>query len=427
MKRKILVSLILASTVLAIGFGTAWLLIETRPTAQKRQIQQPPLVVETVEVQPRTIVEPVIGYGTAQADRYTRLSAQVMGEIIELPPAIKAGAEVSKGQLLLQIDPSEYRERMNQARSQLEHDQAQLAQLKVEEAYIDQLLKTAKVEFEAAQWEYDKVSRLYRQNTASRREYEQARFALEQSRRVLLSHKKEKELLPTRRKRLAAQIKSSQAQVDLARLNLEHCTIKSPFNGVVDELSVELGDRVQVGQLLVAVLDPTLIEVPMELPVADRPKVTIGSECNLTVGTIEGVSWSGTVRRIAPSADATTRTFKAYAEVNNTEHEQKLVPGFFVRAEVKGPVLENVIVLPRGVVQKNRVFIYNDGKAHPREVTVDQRIMERTVVTGLQPGQRVIISNLDALVAGRSVRTSTNEIHAQGEEISQNKAVSSSE
>ncbi len=427
MKRKIIVSIILACTVLALGFSTAWLLIKTQPAAEKRNIHQPPLLVETLEMRPQTIAEPVIGFGTARADRYTRLSAQVMGEIIELPSEIKAGAHVRKDQLLLQIDPSEYRERMNQARSQLEHDKAQLSQLNVEKKYIDQLLQTAQVEFEAAKWEYDKVVKLYRENTASRREFEQARFALERSRRVLLNNKQSKELLPARRKRLSAQVRSSQAQEGLARLNLEHCTIKSPFAGVVDEVIVEQGDRVQVGQPLLTILDPDLVEIPVELPVSARQKVKVGSECQLTVDTMEDALWMGKVRRIAPSADQTTRTFKVYVEVNNTESAQQLVPGFFVRAEVKGPTLDNVMALPRGVLQNNQVFIYNDGKAYPRTVKVTRRIMDRIVVTGLQPGERVIISNLDALVAGQTVRTEEEGVHAEKSETPDAKTVSLTE
>jgi multidrug efflux pump subunit AcrA (membrane-fusion protein) len=117
-----------------------------------------------------------------------------------------------------------------------------------------------------------------------------------------------------------------------------------------------------------------------------------------------GVSWQGQVKRIAPAASEATRTFELFVEVNNTEQVHELVPGFFVRAEIEGPTLTDVLVVPRGSVQQSKVFVYQNGQARKRGVQVARVLRDRSVVTGIRSGDVVITSNLDALYEGAPVR-----------------------
>lgn len=417
MQRKLiitLISLVLSVGILLVSFTVFEHLVKTKPQPSQRPNERPALLVKSLTVEPQTVVEPVIGFGTAYADRQSLLSAQVMGEIIELDATIKAGVSVTPDEVLLRIDPHEYEQLLQQAESQLASQKAQLAQLDVETEYIAKLLATAQSEFDAAQWEFNKVAKLFHEGAASQREYEQAKFALEASRRILLNNKKEKELMPTRRQQLEAAIAQSRAQVDIARLNLRRCTIRAPFAGVIQQLYVELGDRVQPGRQLLSLLDPHLIEVAVELPVSRRQRIELGADCRLSVDTMPEATWKGTIARIAPSADEATRTFEAYVEVDNRRQTQRLMPGYFVRAEIDGPVHTDAILLPRGVAQNNRVFIYNnkEGKIYPRYVQIRRHLIDRSIVTGLQPGDTVITSNLEVLHEGMPVRLQADEIHA---------------
>ncbi|MCP4592436.1 MAG: efflux RND transporter periplasmic adaptor subunit, partial [bacterium] len=185
--------------------------------------------------------------------------------------------------------------------------------------------------------------------------------------------------------------------------NLDRCRITAPFAGRIDQVGVELGERIQVGQELLALLNPELIEVPIELPISVRHRVRSDAACRLSIDSSGEVVWSGRVQRISPSASEFTRTFKLYVEVDNRQQDERLVPGSFVRAEIDGPTLEDVLIIPRGVVQQGRVYVYRTGQAHPCPVQVVRHLQDRAVVTGLQPGDRVITSNLDALYDGAAV------------------------
>jgi multidrug efflux pump subunit AcrA (membrane-fusion protein) len=157
-------------------------------------------------------------------------------------------------------------------------------------------------------------------------------------------------------------------------------------------------------------LDPTLIEIPVELPVSLRDRVMLGAACELSLESKNPTCWSGRIKRIAPSANQLTRTFELYVEVRQNRDEAfPLLPGYFLRAEITGKTLENVLLVPRGAIQEDAVFVYEDGHAVPRSVKVERHLNDDSVVTGLDAGAIVITSNLDVLYDGAPVRLEGSE------------------
>ena len=95
-----------------------------------------------------------------------------------------------------------------------------------------------------------------------------------------------------------------------------------------------------------------------------------------------------------------------YAEVVNEEKDERtppLMPGMFVEAHIAGPTLTGALLVPRGCVRRGRVYVCDGGVAHERAVVVERQILDRTVVSGLEPGALVITSNLDVLAEGLPV------------------------
>ncbi|HUU98155.1 MAG TPA: biotin/lipoyl-binding protein, partial [Phycisphaerae bacterium] len=199
MQRQLVVSLILIVVLLGVGIGVSQLLIRKRSEAPAREPEQRALVVQAMRLEPRTVTEQIVGYGTARADRYGWISTQVAGEVAELAEGLKVGAEVKEGQLLVHIDEREYREQLRRAESLLAADEAQLATLDVEEQNLERLIEIATSELEIARREYDRVRGLLEQEAAGRRELDLARAAYEMTRRVLQTHENAKALLPQRR------------------------------------------------------------------------------------------------------------------------------------------------------------------------------------------------------------------------------------
>ncbi len=410
MRRKLVVSLILIVVCLLVGAGVASLLITNAPQPAQVDVSRPPLLVRTVRIEPVTVVEPIEGFGTARAHQAVRLSAQAADEIIEMADGLKVGAHVTAGQVLVRINDAEYRQILARTESLLAAAEAELRQLDVEVTNLDQLLGPAQRELASAQWEYDKVRELREQGAAPQREYEKAVLTFEQTRRMVQNLENQKALIPAQRARLEAARADHQAAVAIAKLDVDRCTVRAPFDGRVAERMVEVGERVQRGTHLLTLLDPRLIEVPVQLPVSVLSRVAVGAPCSLTTPAVADVTWQGHVKRIAPAADELTRTFELFVEVDNAGQPRELVPGFFVHASIQGPTLHDVLVIPRGSIQQGHVFICRDGQAQRRQVQVSRFLSDQAVVTGLTPGDRVITSNLDALYEGLKVRIDLTQV-----------------
>ena len=101
-----------------------------------------------------------------------------------------------------------------------------------------------------------------------------------------------------------------------------------------------------------------------------------------------------------------------FVRIDNRVQERVLRPGVFVRARIDGPTWADVFVVPRGSVQEGRVFVYRDGRAAARKVRVTRWLQEQGIVAGLERGDVVITSNLDALYDGAPVRL---EVEMQAE------------
>jgi multidrug resistance efflux pump len=302
--------------------------------------------------------------------------------------------------LLVRIDDREYREQLARAESMLAADRATLAQTNVEENNLKRMLELAQSELEIAQREHERVRGLLEQRVSTPREYDEALNALKLARRTAQTFENQLALIPDRRLEKAAGVSLRQAEAALARLNVERCTIAAPFTGRIDRVQVEIGERVAPGTALVSLMDPTLVEIPIELPISQRPSVQTGAACALTLESREDSIWTGRVARIAPAASMTLRTFEVFVEVDNRDQPVALMPGMFVQARIDGRTLENVMAVPRGSIQSDRVYVLKDGTARQRVIEIERRLIDLAIVRGLAPGDMVITSNLDALEEG---------------------------
>jgi len=405
MRRRFLISILLIATLLGAGALGFWMLVHFAPPPPTRSVERPMLIVRGVRVEPQDAVERLAGFGTARAKRAARVAAEVGGRVVERSDELEVGNTVLAGTVLVRIDERDYRQQLARAQAQLQVAEAQLAQVRQQLENVQRLIEIARSELEIAEREYKRVQDLFERSRATRRELDLARADLERARRTVQNLENEKTLLPARIRAAEATRALRQADLEQARLNLERCTVRAPFDGRITQVSVERGETVAPGQVLFGILDPRRIEVAVELPVSLRDRVRAGADCTLRLENSPLHVWTGRVARIDPQADAQTRTFSLYVEWNaDGDVPNPLLPGMFVQAIVTGPTLPGVIVVPRDALVNDAVFVFSEGLARRRAVRVERRLRDRCVVSGLRPGEVVITSNLDALYDGMPVR-----------------------
>lgn len=407
--RRFVLSVALIIALLAGGVMVAGWLHATKPPAERSTAPPLPPLVRARTVEREDVPEFFVGYGTARADADAVLAAEVPGVVVAVAPGLKDGAHVEAGQLLVGIDDRRYRQQSARAEAVAADVKTNIEQLEVEKANIARLADIAEQEVELNRTEVQRLGALYEQEQAASKEYDFARLALQQSRRQYLAYRNQIDLIAPRRAALEATYAARLADVELARLDVERCSITAPFTGEVVAVSVDVGDYLLIGKEIVRVLSTRLVEVPVELPASVRPRVKVGAQCRLEADTMPGNVWDGVVARIAPLADAQSRTFAVYIEVDNDTQETPLVPGHFLTARVEGPVWPQVVAVPRGAIVDDHVYVVNDDVVHLRKIYITRVIGEQAIVEGeLQPGDRLVLTNLDVLADGAAVRVDTH-------------------
>jgi multidrug efflux pump subunit AcrA (membrane-fusion protein) len=196
---------------------------------------------------------------------------------------------------------------------------------------------------------------------------------------------------------------------------------------------VHAGEIVQPGRVVGRVVGLGRMEIPLRVAAGAQPEIDVGAAAIVRPGAAARGrrTWTARVARIAPEADASTRTIFVFLEVDQDDTApvaSLLMPGQFVTAHVPGraDAAPGLFVVPRRAVTDDRVWVMaadesGGARAQPRPVMVlyhletsmpdlDPDETQWAVIgSGLSANDLVIVSNLDDLFPGARVRTGTGE------------------
>lgn len=379
--------------------------------------------VSTELVKTRTIAEIVSVNGKIQPENEVKISADVSGEIIEM--AVKEGDSVTKGQLLLRINPDLYETQLSQLSANLDNGRAALAGNEAQRESMVAALEQAKVEF-------DRMKKLRDQNVISAQEFDQIRLKLETAKANLSAA--EKNILAAR-----YTVKSLAASLEQGRKNLGRTSIFAPTSGIITNLVSEKGERVvgtaqMAGTEILRISNLSSMEVEVNVNENDIMRVKNGDSADIRVDAWPDRVFRGVVTEIANSArfqattsitdQATNYIVKvrvlpsSYADLLK-QSKQPFRSGMTATVDIKTVTKLNVISIPISSVttrepvksvsgdKKNNnsdnpeddnetltrtwVFVFDKGKAKAVEVkTGIQDINYFEVISGLKVGDEVI-------------------------------------
>lgn len=199
-----------------------------------------------------------------------------------------------------------------------------------------------------------------------------------------------------------------------------------PFAGVVVEKSVDAGQFVATGQRIARVYGTRTVEVRVPLRAEqlrwfDIP--TDGAGPAAIVRSTSGGShtWSGRVVRQEAVVDQASRMVHVVIEVerpyDNASGRPALRPGSFVEVEIEGEVLSEVALVPRYAVHEgDTIWVIEDGRLRIRDVVVTRTDREHALIgSGLEAGDLVVATSLDAVTDGMLVRVAGGEGDRGGE------------
>ena len=386
-----LLKTVLPIAALVIGAVGAVVIVKARPEAPR---QAPPEIVPVVEVitasrGPYTYT--VLAQGTVEARTSSTLVSEVAGRVLRISENFVEGGFFEAGSTLLWLDDRDTRAALANAEAQVA--QAQLA-----------------VEREAEE------SRL------AREEWERFGREGEPSSLVL----REPQLAQAR-----AALEATEAQREKARRDLERTRLSAPHAGRVREKLVDVGDFLQPGARAASVyaVDHAEIRVPLydeDLAFLDLP-LGMRGDANESVGPRAIVrgrfagamhEWQGNVHRTEGEIDPRSRMVHVVVRVADpygsaaTSSGVPLAVGMFVDVEIEGHSLAEAITLPRSaLLPDDRIGVVIDGKLELREVELLRATRDRVVLRdGVRDGEQVLLTRLDILVDGMSVRIAPAQV-----------------
>ncbi len=357
----------------------------------------PPAVPVTVaEVVRKVVPVLVTAVGTVQPFTSVGIKSQVSGQIVRVH--FKEGDEVRRGEVLFTIDPRPFEATLRQAEAMvakdaaalkqaqaaLERDQAQLEMSRIQERRYAELLRRELI----AREQYDQLKTNWAAMEAT---VEADRAAVENAR---------------------AAIRADQATVDNARLSLAYTTIRAPIDGRAGNVLVQAGNVVKGNDenpiVVINQIQPIYLSfaVPEQhLPDIKKYRAQGALKVQARLPNRPEPVATGELAFINNTVDAGTGTIQLKAMFQNADNA--LWPGQFLDA-VLTLAAQPAIVVPSQAIQPGQkgpyVFVVKaDETVESRQVQPGSRLGPETVVTGLQPGERVVTDGQLRLVPGAKV------------------------
>ena len=258
----------------------------------------------------------------------------VSGKVIQVGP--REGDYVKRGQVLAVIDPSDYSLGVSAAVAQAAAARAVLQ--KVESPVRPELLEQARVAFERARDEYQRMKQVYEAKSLPPNDFEKFKAAYEASRQQY----EQARAGGQKEDRAQAQAAFDQAAAaeKIARKHLADATLTAPLDGFIANRSVEVGDMAGAGRPVFQIVQLDPVEINVGVPETDIHLVRTGQTAAVQIPALPGDTFQGVVRVINVAADPSTRTYMVRIAVPNPKHALRL--GMIAEAQIRGDRLLDV-------------------------------------------------------------------------------------
>lgn len=383
-------------------------------------------VVTSEDIALRDIVERVSASGKIQPEVEVKITAEVNGQIIELP--VKEGDVVQKDDLLVQLNPDIYEAALLRAEASLNSAKSNLASARAQVAQGEANQLAAKKAFERAE-------ALFEQKVISQAEYDQTEASYLTANANLTSASES-----VRSAEYA--IRSGEASLQEAKDNLSRTTLLAPQAGVVTALSKEIGESVQgngftAGEVILNVSDLSVMEVNVEVNESDIVRIHLGDEAEIEVDAYLGETFKGVVTEIGNTAlnagmngfsmdQVTNFSVKvriaqdSYAHLSEGASDTPFRPGMSATVDILTARVEGALSAPiQAVTSRSAGFgaEEDDKGAAPSAdgevelgvfVLIDGEVRWTPVETGIQDARHVVLSG--ELTEGTTVITGPYDV-----------------
>lgn len=378
MSAKTIRNLVTAAVILLVGFFVTGALVKSRTKPERIAAApiEPLVTAHTVSSETGTIH--ITSFGSVVAARKVSIIPQVSGEVLSTSDLFNAGTYITRGDVLLRIDETDY------------------------------VMALANAQANVAQKEYH-LALAEEEASVAVREWERIGLAGDEKPSALVMHKPQLKLA-------AANLAAATAAHAQAQVNLDRCTITAPFTGRVLNATVDAGQFLRSGTVIGELYATDLAEVTVNIPDDDLAWITVKATTSVPVVVSAQFAgrehqWAGQAVRLGGAVDPRSRLVPVVIEIPDPYHRvgdrPALIEGMFVEVSFDIPAQDGIAIIPRTALRPDDIVwvIGPDGKLDIRQVTVIRASIEQALISeGLQIGERVCTSNLQFVTQDMVVR-----------------------
>ncbi len=361
-KKIVLLALIAGFAAIAVF---AWQRYQESVKEEERKAQKRPeeaVVVNVVKAEHVTMLDERVYSGTTQAWSSFDIDPEVSAKLVSLKFDI--GDKIKKGDLIAQLDDSNYNQAVRQAEAELEVAKAKDVEVKA-------MLKLRKSQ-------YDRLKLLHDRNATSDSEFENAESAMKVQEAALIQSE--------------ANIQNCEARLAAAKVKLDDTKIFAEWNSGSDirhvgDRYVDEGSLVSPGKPILKIIEIDRIKARIPIIERDFRFLQVGQQAEVTTDAYPGVKFAGTVEMISNELAESTRTVVAILSIPNLDF--RLRPGMFVRVRiVLSEHRDTQTIPPNAILTRNDqrgVFILDSSDQTAEFVPVKTGLEDRTRVEILSP------------------------------------------
>jgi HlyD family secretion protein len=311
--------------------------------------------------------------GTVQSRRRAGMSPGIAGLVVEIP--VQKGSRVNKGEVLLRLDDSEHQAQVHLASRSLEAAKAIAEQARFEADFAQQVLKRAQ--------------------SLARNEVI-AETTLDQDRTRALTG--EAAVLAAQ-----ARVREAEAALDAATATLAKTVMTAPFEGVVLDITTEVGEWISPSPPgvfippVVDLIDPAALYVSAPIDEADVARLRVGLPVRITLDAFRGQPFAGSLTYISSYVETRqeqNRTLRVEAAFQDTPLPTNLLAGLSADVEVILDARDQVLRVPTyALLEGGRVLVVQNDRLIDTKVATGLHNWSFTEITsGLTAGERVVVS-----------------------------------
>ncbi len=300
--------------------------------------------------------------GTVKACKETRLAFRVGGPLTQVN--VKAGDQVKKGDILMQIDPQDFKDRIN---------------------VLDAQLSGALAQLDNAKQDFKRIKQLFDEKVIPVADFDH---------------------VTTGRNTAQAAVKGIRAQLNIARHQLDYTTLKAPYDGIITETHIENFEMVAPGQVMLGLHDISSLEIKINVPeneIINHPLIA-GTSAFVRFASLGRKQFPASLKEWNTSADRATRAYGATFSLPRPPGIQ-IFPGMTAEVEWPGSDNENnsLTVPAKAVVNDNtgtaHVWLFDPTTSTASKIPVSLGQLcgtSRIVIkSGLMPGDFIVTDGVD--------------------------------